>query len=194
MIPQCRYILYLHESQLQIHAAAVQHIKNCIREDFHISWFTVLSLKYQKVMKTAYFISRVLSWHIHCASTAEHNSSLYCHDGEKHQTLTAQHLELQEYLVFLLEILVKIKIVADSFFCWLTYGLIDGFSSNIQTGDTFLHIWHKRPLGLKDELITLVTFALWALVVKGHFDLTKHVFGHNSRIQSLIMTKFHPNV
>ncbi len=55
----------------------------------------------------------------------------------------------------------------------------------------FLQICHKRPLELKDELIRI-----WWSKMKGHCDLTKHVFGHDSRIHTLIMTAIDldPNV
>ncbi len=53
----------------------------------------------------------------------------------------------------------------------------------------FHYIRRKRPRGLKDELIRI-----WWSKVKGHCDLIKRVLGCNSKINSLIMTKFHTNV
>lgn len=47
--------------------------------------------------------------------------------------------------------------------------------------------WHKRSLGLRDELIRF-----WCSEVKGHCDL-EEIFSRNSRIRTLIMTEFDPN-
>jgi len=51
----------------------------------------------------------------------------------------------------------------------------------------FLQIWHKRSLGLKDELIRF-----WCSEIKGqgHSELAKHCFGHNPQINMLIMIQF----
>ncbi len=48
--------------------------------------------------------------------------------------------------------------------------------------------WHKRPLGLQDELVLL-----WWLKVKGqgHCHFIKQAFGHSSRFCRVIMIKFH---